>query len=55
MITLDFLKNTSSFQRAIPQPAKVQQSGYYPTKMRILKHNGETEIILDEFVYRQAS
>lgn len=55
MITLDFLKNTSSFQRSIPQPAKVQQSGYYPTKMRILKHNGETEIILDEFVYRQAS
>ena len=55
MITLDFLKNTQSFDRAIPQPAKYQQSGYYPTRMKISKHDGLTEIILDGFVLRQAS
>jgi hypothetical protein len=55
MITLAFLKNTTSFERAIPQPSKYQQSGYYPTKLRIVKHDGVTEIILDGFVQRQAS
>jgi hypothetical protein len=55
MITLEFLKKTSNFERSIPQPAKFQQSGYYPTKMRVVKHNGVTEIILDGMVYRQAS
>lgn len=55
MITLEFLKNTTSFVRSIPQPAKVQKSGYYPTKMRVVKEKGVTSIILDEMVYRQAN
>jgi hypothetical protein len=55
MITLDFLKNTNSFERPIPQPSKFQQAGYYPTKMKISKHNGVTEITLEGFSYKQAS
>ena len=55
MITLDFLKNNSNFERAIPQPAKVQKSGWYPTKMKVAKHDGLTEVILDGFIYRQQS
>ena len=55
MITLEFLKNNSNFERAIPQPAKFQKTGYYPTKLRVVKHDGVTEIILDNFVYRTAS
>lgn len=55
MITLEFLKTTNNYERAIPQPSKFQQSGYYPTKMRVVKHDGLTEVILDGFVNRQAS
>jgi hypothetical protein len=55
MITLNFLKNTNSFERPIPQPAKFKTAGYYPTKLRIVKRNGTTEIILDGFTYRSAS
>ncbi len=55
MITLNFLKNNSNFERAIPQPAKVQKSGWYPTKLRVVKHDGVTEIVLDAFVYRTQS
>jgi hypothetical protein len=55
MITLDFLKKTSKFERPIPVPAKFQKSGYYPTKMRVVKHDGVTEVLLDGFVKRQAS
>jgi hypothetical protein len=55
MITLDFLKATSNFERFIPQPAKFQMAGYYPTKMRITKVEGVTNIILEGFVLRQAS
>ena len=55
MITLEFLKATTNFERAIPQPAKVQKTGWYPTKLRIQKHGGITEIILDDFVYRTQS
>jgi hypothetical protein len=55
MITLDFLKNTTHFERTIPQPAKYQQAGYYPTKMKVLKRGGATNIILTDFVQRQAS
>lgn len=55
MITLDFLKNNSNFERAIPQPAKFGKTGFYPTKMRVLKHDGVTEIVLDNFVKKQAS
>lgn len=55
MITLDFLKNNNNFERTIPQPAKVQKSSYYPTKLRVVKHDAVTEIILDGFVYRTQS
>ncbi len=55
MITLDFLKSTINFERPIPQPAKFHKSGYYPTRMRILKQNGVTNVILESFVYRTAS
>jgi hypothetical protein len=55
MITLDFLKAQTNFERAIPQPAKVQQSSWYPTKMKIVKHDGVTDIILDAFVFRTQS
>ncbi|MDO9374101.1 MAG: hypothetical protein Q7T76_06775 [Ferruginibacter sp.] len=55
MITLDFMKAQSNFERTIPQPAKVKQSGWYPTKMKLLKHDGVTEIILDAFVFRTQS
>jgi Domain of unknown function (DUF5602) len=55
MITLDFLKNNSNFGRNIPQPAKFQKTGYYPTKMKLIKHDGVTEIILDGFVFKTQS
>jgi hypothetical protein len=55
MITLDFLKNTSHFDRAIPQPAKFEKAGYYPTKMKVQKRSGQTEITLYGFEKRQAS
>lgn len=55
MITLEFLKNNSNYVRDIPQPAKVQKSGWYPTKMRVVKHDGITEVVLDQFVYRKQS
>ena len=55
MITLDFLKNNSNFERPLPQPAKFREAGYYPTRMKVSKQNGITKISLDEFIYRQAS
>jgi hypothetical protein len=55
MITLNFLKNTISYERPIQQPAKFKTTGYYPTKMKISRHDGVTEIILDGFTSRQAS
>jgi hypothetical protein len=55
MITEQFILNNPNFTRTIPQPAKVQKSGYYPTKMRISKANGVTNIILESFVYKTAS
>ena len=55
MITLAFLKATTTFERSIPQSAKFKKAGYYPTKMSITKHDGVTDIILDGFVQRQAT
>jgi hypothetical protein len=55
MITLEFLKNNTNYIRSIPQPARVQKTSWYPTKLRVVKHDGVTEIILDEFVYRLQS
>ena len=55
MITLDFLKKSNDFVRDIPQSAKVQKTGWYPTKMRVKKNDGNTEIVLEQFVYRKQS
>jgi hypothetical protein len=55
MITEAFIKANPNFERAIPQPAKFQKSGYYPTKMRIVKQSGVTNIILEGFVLKQQS
>lgn len=55
MITLDFLKANSNYERSIPQPAKFKTTAYYPTKMKIVKRNGVTNVILDGFIKRQAS
>ncbi len=55
MITKAFLNNTAQFERAIPQPAKVQKTGCYPTKLIVVRQGDVTSIILDGFVYRQAS
>jgi hypothetical protein len=55
MFTLEFLEKSDNFVRAIPQPAAFQIDGYYPTVFRVVKHDGFTEIILEEFIYRQAS
>jgi hypothetical protein len=55
MITKSFIDTISNFSRAIPQPAKFQRSGYYPTRMSIKRHDGLTDIILEDFVQRQAS
>lgn len=55
MITQDYLKATLDFVRDIPQPAKFQKTGYYPTKMRIKKENGITNVILEGFQFRTAS
>lgn len=55
MITKLFLDNNPAFERSIPVPAKFQKAGYYPTRMRIEKASGVTNVILEGFVYRQAS
>jgi hypothetical protein len=55
MITLEFLKSTTLFERPIPQPAKFLKAGNYPTKMRVSKHDGVIDIVLDGFVQRRAS
>lgn len=55
MITEAFILTNTTFERSIPQPAKFQKTGYYPTRMRIAKSNGQTNFILEGFVLRQAS
>jgi hypothetical protein len=55
MITLNFFRNTNKFERTIPTPAKFEKEGYFPTKMRVVKENGATNVILEGFVKRQAS
>src|SRR3990170_3926520 len=55
MITKSFLDDHSTYQRSFPVPAKFKKDGYYPTKMRVEKINGVTNVILEGFVYRQAS
>jgi hypothetical protein len=55
MITEQFIKDNPTFERSIPLPAKFQQVGWYPTKMRIAKQNGATHIIIENFVQKTAS
>jgi hypothetical protein len=55
MITKQFLLENANYERNIPQPDKVQETGYYPTKMKVVKHDGVTEVILDNFVQRTKS
>ncbi|RYY52350.1 MAG: hypothetical protein EOO05_22005 [Chitinophagaceae bacterium] len=54
MITLAYLKTAPVFSRSIPQPAKVKESGYYPTEMEVHKHLAQTDITLKSFIYREA-
>lgn len=54
MITEAFVKANPTFERSIPQPMKYEKAGWYPTKMRINKENGVTNILLEGFVKRQA-
>lgn len=53
MILEAFLRANAGFTRTIPQPAKVEKPGWYPTKMRIEKANGTTSVILEDFIRRQ--
>lgn len=55
MITLDFLKQQNSYERPIPTPEKFQEEGWYPTVMKLVKHDNQTDVVLDKFVYRQKS
>lgn len=55
MITKAFIDANASFERTFGVPAKFKVSGYYPTKMRIVKAEGATHIILEAFVYRTQS
>lgn len=55
MITLQFLKTNNNYERDLPQPSKFKTEGYYPTKLKVTKLDGVTEVTLTGFVYRQAS
>ena len=54
-LTGNFLKSQQEFERELPQPAKFKTTGYYPTKLKVKKINGTTQVSLGDFVYRQAS
>src|SRR5215204_968520 len=47
MITEKFVRENQSFERAIPQSAKYQITGWHPTKMRMEKKDGVTSFILE--------
>lgn len=53
MVTEAFLNANAGFTRSIPQAAKVEKPGWYPTKMRIEKAYGTTSVILEDFIRRQ--
>jgi hypothetical protein len=55
MITLEFLKKETRYERGIPTATKYKEAGWYPTAMKIVKHDGLTDVILDKFIYRQKS
>ena len=53
MITEEFIRTHSSYQRPVPRPDKVEVDGYYPTKMRLeTTTDGTVNIILEEFEFR---
>jgi hypothetical protein len=52
MVTLDFIRHTSYYSRAIPRPAKVQITGYYPTTMTLMRNFGDFVIVLGDMEYR---
>lgn len=54
MITEEFLLANPTFQRDLPVPAKFSHAGWYPTKMRVEKKNGVTNVIIENFVQRSA-
>ena len=55
MITLEFMKANASFERSIPQPAKVEKTGWYPTKLKLKQTEKTYDVVLDGFVYRVKS
>jgi len=55
MITKAFLDANPLFERSFPLPAKFTMGGYYPTTLQVKKENGVLNIILQGFVYKQAS
>ncbi|AHF14739.1 hypothetical protein NIASO_05150 [Niabella soli DSM 19437] len=55
MITKAFFETHPEFKRSIPQPKKVAISGYYPTMVEIQKTTEGYLVILEDFVYREAS
>jgi hypothetical protein len=55
MITKAFLDAHPAFERTFPVAARFQVSGYYPTRLRVLKEKGVLNVILEGFVYRRAS
>lgn len=55
MMSLNFLNTTTGLVRPLPQPAKFRTSGYYPTRMKVVKHERSTDIILEGFEFRQGS
>lgn len=55
MITKAFIDANASFERTFGIPTKYKTSGYYPTKMRIVKADGATHFMLEGFVFRAQS
>lgn len=55
MITCEFLKSQKKYERQIPVPSKLQEEGWYPTAIIIVKHDGQTDVILDKFDHRHKS
>lgn len=55
MMSKAWLQSTTLFERDIPQPSKFQRNGYFPTHLITRKKDNKIEIILDKFIYRQAS
>ena len=53
MITKAFIDSTNAFESSFPQPAKFPSAGYYPTKYKMSKSNGDVIVSLTDFVYRQ--